>query len=302
MDNRLKACLELSAGTALAGSSIVAGKLMTQNMPVFLSQSLSLIFALAVLIPMLIRSEGRITRIPKGDLRILVLQALLSMFLFRVFLLTGLKYTSAVESSIITGTTPAVTAIISFIFLREKAQIHKIAGISAAVAGILLINLTASKGGSGTATGSLIGNLLIFLAVIGEALLTILRKITSDKVSSLAAATWITIFSFLMFLPVSIVEGFSFDFTGMNVSQWLYIAYYGIAVTAVAYIMWFRGVSKVSASTAAVYTGVMPITALVLSLTVLKEGISLPQLIGAAMILSGIIFVSIRNRRSENLG
>lgn len=290
MKKRTKAYIELSLGTGLAGSSIAAGKLMTESMPVFLSQTLSLIFALALLIPLLIRMEGHMPRIPKGDLLILVLQALLSMFLFRIFLLYGLKYTTAVESSIITGSTPAVTAVISFLFLKEKASWHKITGIACTVAGMLLINLIGHS--SGAAAGSIIGNLFIFLAVLGEALLTILRKITSNKVSNLAAATYITLFAFLMFLPVSIIEALSFDFAGMSGSQWLYIIYYGIAVTAVAYILWFRGVSKVPASTAAVYTGFMPVTALFLSLMVLKEVLSFPQLAGAAAILFGIIFVS----------
>lgn len=298
MEKRTKAYIELSMGTALAGSSIVAGKLMTESMPVFLSQGLSLIFALAVLLPLLKRKEGYIFRIPKKDLPILVLQALLSMFLFRIFLLYGLKYTTAVESSIITGSTPAVTAVISFLFLKEKASWHKIAGIASAIFGILLINLVGSKAGSGAAASSIIGNLFIFLAVIGEALLTILRKVTSNKVSNLAAATYITLFAFLMFLPVSIIDALSFDFRGMGKNQWIYIIYYGIAVTAVAYILWFKGVSKVPASTAAVYTGVMPVTALILSLIVLKEGVSIPQLAGAAMILFGIMFVSSKREES----
>jgi drug/metabolite transporter (DMT)-like permease len=292
VNNRIAPYIELSTATIIAGSSVVIGKLMSNTIPIFLSQGISLIFALLVLIPATIRIEGRLPKISGSDFPFIFLQALLGMFLFRVFLLNGLKYTSAVESGIITGTTPAVTAVLSFLFLKEKAVWNKIAGIVVAVAGVIIINLVGAGSVQKGLSGTMTGNLLVFLAVIGEALLTIFRKKTSSKISPLAGAAYVTLFAFVMFLPVSAVEALKFDFSEVGRDFWIFTSYYGVIVTAAAYILWFKGVSGVQASTAAVYTGCMPVSALVLSLIILKESISPLQLAGIILIIAGIVFVS----------
>lgn len=292
MKSKIAPYFALAAGTMLAGSSVVAGKLMSGTVPVFLSQGISLVFALMLLVPLAVYKEGGWPRVSGRDLLILILQALLSMFLFRVFMLTGLKYTSAVESGIVTGSTPAVTAVLAGLFLKERIPMMKKAGIAATVAGIVAINLAGAISGGLDLSGSLAGNLLTFLAVVGEALLTILWKSTSGKVSYVTGAMYVTLFSFAMFLPVSIFQAARFDFASAGPELWLFTAYYGIAVTAVAYICWFKGISQVSAGTAAAYTGCIPVTALVLSAAILKERITISQCAGMLLVVSGILLVS----------
>lgn len=46
----------------------------------------------------------------------------MDVFLFNIFLLYGVKSTGAVESGIITSTTPAMVGIISFLFLKERGN------------------------------------------------------------------------------------------------------------------------------------------------------------------------------------
>jgi drug/metabolite transporter (DMT)-like permease len=55
-----------------------------------------------------------------------------------------------------------------------------------------------------------------------------------------------------------------------------------------AYILWFSGVGKVPASTAAVFTGVMPISTVALSALILGEQITGAHLVGLACVLGGI--------------
>jgi drug/metabolite transporter (DMT)-like permease len=61
-----------------------------------------------------------------------------------------------------------------------------------------------------------------------------------------------------------------------------------MGVTALAYILWFSGVEKVPASTAAVFTGVLPISTVILSALLLGEQSTVAHLAGLACVLGGI--------------
>ena len=61
-----------------------------------------------------------------------------------IFLLYGLRLTSAVERGIITSTVPTVLGIISFIFLKEQLTLNKGVGITLTVPGILAVNVLGS--------------------------------------------------------------------------------------------------------------------------------------------------------------
>jgi drug/metabolite transporter (DMT)-like permease len=95
-------------------------------------------------------------------------------------------------------------------------------------------------------------------------------------------------FGFLLFLPNAIYDAKSFDFSSVGMVGWIPIIYYGIAVSVIVHILWFRGVSKVPASTAAIFTSVVPVSAAFLSYTLLKEPFLWSHLVGTLCVLLGI--------------
>ena len=104
-----------------------------------------------------------------------------------------------------------------------------------------------------------------------------------------------------MFLPFSIYEAGSFDFSRLTLEEWIPIIYYCIVVTVVAFILWFQGVSRVPSSTAAVFTGIMPVSAVLLSYLILKESFLWSHLIGVLCVLLGIGLIG-RGRRKQEKG
>jgi len=292
--SRIFAYLELTIAAILIGSSIVAGKITTMHMPVFLSQAISLVIALLLLIPILLLKGKSSLRVGRKDFLFLLLQALLGMFLFRVFMLYGLRTALATEAGIVTSLTPAVVAFLSYIFLKEKLTNPIKTGIICSILGVVSIQAPGwlHPSAAPPSQASYIGILLILGAVVGESMLTILRKMTASNVSSLLGTTYVTLFSFIMFLPVALVEAKSYDFGSVSWGDIGLLFYYGIFVTALAYILWFRGVSKVTAGTAAVYTSCIPLSTVLLSYAILNEPFSWSHLVGGAFVCLGIWQVS----------
>ncbi|MGG1618853.1 DMT family transporter [Paenibacillus sp. NRS-1782] len=289
----LSTYMELLIATFIVGSSVVVGKLVVMRLPVFLSQSASLAVALLFLVPIVLIRKYSL-RISKRDALILLIQALIGMFLFRVLMLYGLTYATASESGIMTSLTPAIVALLSYVLLKEKITLRPRLGIACSLLGVLALqapHISALWFSAPKAT-SFIGMLLILSAVFGEAALTVLRKMLSSHVSSLLGTMYITLFSFLMFLACSFGEARQFNFNHVGAGEVGLVLYYGIFVTALAYVLWFRGVSRVPASTAAVYTGCIPFSTLLLSYVILREPFSIAHLAGVGFVSLGIMLIS----------
>lgn len=277
----------------IVGSSVVAGKLVVQSFPVFLASGLRFFIASIILVPLLIKLEG-IPSMSMNDFFIIFLQSLSGVFLFSVFMLYGLKLTTAIEGGMITSTTPAVVGGLAFLLLKEKLTKNIGVGILLAVLGTLAINLSGSFTAVESGSAPVLGNLLIFGAVMGEALFIILGKFVAQRVSPLTISTVVSVFGVVLFLPFSIYQASQFHFKRVSMAEWGLIFYFGIVVTVIAFILMYQGISKVPASTAGVLTGVLPISSAILSVIILGEDISIFHLIGGGFILLAIYLTSVQ--------
>ncbi|WP_081998888.1 DMT family transporter [Robinsoniella peoriensis] len=59
--------------------------------------------------------------------------------------------------------------------------------------------------------------------------------------------------------------------TRIDLSSVICVIYYGFFVSFISYVLWFKGIEKVPASNAAVFTSMVPVSSIVLSAVVLKE-------------------------------
>lgn len=280
MDERTQAYAELTLAMVIAGSSVVVGKIVVATFPVFLASALRFAIASLILLPLLWQRENIRLILTHHDWIILFLQALTGIFLFSIFLLYGLKFTNAAEAG-----------IISFLFLKERLSAHNILGIGFAVCGVLLINVLGATLHTARGPLPLLGNVLVFGAIVGEALFTFFRKAASNMISPLRMATVVSVLGLLLFLPPAIYEVATFDFTAISWTQWLPIFYYSIVVTVVGFILWFQGVMKVPANIAAVFTGVMPVSAMLLSYLILQEPFAWSHVWGGLCVLVGLILI-----------
>jgi drug/metabolite transporter (DMT)-like permease len=297
MNSSIGAFIKIALAMAIVGSSVVFGKLIISSFPVFLASELRFIVATTIFVPLLLIKEKRMPSIKRKDFLLLFLQALAGVFLFNVFMLYGLKLTSAIEAGIITSMLPAVVGLVSFVFLREKLTMRKGLAIAFAVLGVLLMNLVGGKLGS---IHSLLGNLFIFLAVLGEAFFITLGKRASNRLSALTISTMMSIFGLFMFLPFAIYEMKEFNFSSVESGDWMNIVYFGLVVTVLAFLLMYQGLSKVPASSAGILTSVLPFSSVFLSVLILKEELLWTHLVGMVFVLFAIIFSS-RDTASEKM-
>lgn len=284
------AYVQLFLAMAIVGSSVVAGKILTESLPVMLASTLRFAIASCVLMIFLFIKEKKISLPSKKELTILFFQTLTGVFFFSVFLLYGLKHTGAIEAGLITGTLPAVIATLAFFVLKDKLKLKQILGILITVFGSILLNIFGGEISSGPRF-SLLGGSLVFGAVICEALFTILGKMLSKRLSPLMIATMVSLLGFLLFLPFGVWEGYHFDFSKTSLSDWSLVLYFAIVVTVGAFWLFYSGLSHVSASMAGAFMAFIPLSAVLLSACVLHEPIQSIHLIAGSCVIGGILLL-----------
>ena len=131
---------------------------------------------------------------------------------------------------------------------------------------------------------------------MGEALWTILGKAASGKVTPLTIASLTSCFGLLLFSPLAVYQAWSFNLAAVTPMGWAAVVYYGLGTVA-AYLLWYRGVSMVPASTAGVFTGIQPVSTVVLSNILLKEPMLWSYWVGIVSVLLAIVLT---RRMREN--
>ncbi|HEX7926400.1 MAG TPA: DMT family transporter [bacterium] len=291
----LRAYVALASAQVLVGSLVVTGKVITTSFPVFLASGVRSVIGVAVLGGILLWRERRLPPVTWRDARDIFWIAFTGMFLFSIFLLYGLRLTTATEGGIIISTAPALLGLMAFLFMGEHFTRWRGLAIAFAVLGMIVLRVSGNgEGGS----GSLLGNLLVFGATIGEALFSALGKPLAGRLSPLAIATYVTFAGLVMFLPFAVWEAWGYNFAAVPLHAWLPIVYYGVAITAGAFFFWYWGLAQVPASTAAVFLGILPVSAVLLSYGLLGEQFRWGHVFGLAAVLAGIACVTVPEWRS----
>lgn len=302
----------LTLGMGLFGSATPISKIVGQAFPATIGSGLRMLTAAVILVPVLAvaarrggeATGGRVPLLPplgRADLWRLAGIAAVGTFGFTLLLLFGLRLVPGVVGAVVMATTPAVTAVGSVLFLQDKADRYTVGGLVLAVSGVVVVNVTGSAGGSGSGWDALVwaGTALVFGAICAEAAYTLLGKTLTADLSPLQITTVAAVLAGVLFLPFAAFQAVGFDWTGPTAREWAYVVAWGAGTLALGSVLWFRGVMRVSGTTASAFMAMMPISALVLSYVLLGEPFSWWHVVGMAVAVAGIGVIAYRDAQGD---
>lgn len=203
-----------------------------------------------------------------------------------ILLFEAYRYTTVSVATMCYYMAPIFVVIAAPLLLRERMTARRLACVVAALLGMLGVSGLLDNGlpGAQDAMGILFG-LGAALLYAGVMLLNKrIREIDAyDKtVVQLGAAA-------VVILPYSLlVEGGS-AFLSLQWQQVLLLLLVGVIHTGVAYFLYFGAMGRLPAQTTALLSYIDPAVALLLSVFVLQEGITLDGVIGAVLILGAAL-------------
>jgi drug/metabolite transporter (DMT)-like permease len=277
-------CLALSM--CMVGSNIGIGKIVVAEIPVFIFAALRFTIATLILAPGMLKPTFR-QGLNKSSWGGLFLQSFFGCFLFSLFVLYGVIYTSATSAGIITSALPSVIAVLAWLWLRERVDSRGTIAIVLAVLGIALLNL---QDASASGKSSMLGNSLVLGAVIAEALFAVFSRRLSLTVHPWSMAFGVNLVGAVLFLPLAIPQAMAFDWGAPSAEIWYWVLLYSITASVLSFLLWYRGVSEVPANVAGLFTGVMPVSAAFVGLFILGELLSAGHLAGMGLVIASILF------------
>ena len=291
-------CLALSM--SLVGSYVALSKPLVAAVPVFLLAWLRFgIGGLAML--HWLRKPPNEPPMTAQTRRLVFLESLLGNFLFSICMLFGMSLSSAVSAGVIMASIPAVVAVLSWAFLRERIAPRIWAAIALAGLGIALLALshpdaTPPFGGPGAAPGSgkaWLGNLLLFGAVLCEAAYAVIGKKLTGALGAKRITSLINLWGFALVTPFGVYAALHYDFAGVQPGIWLLLMFYSLAASVWTVWLWMTGLKVVPAAQGGVFTVMLPVSAALVGVFVLGESLGGAQLLALGLGLAGVVLATL---------
>ena len=184
-----------------------------------------------------------------------------------VFLFAGQRTTTAINSSMIMQINP-VMIMLGGLFIGEKISARQVVGIFMSLLGcFLVVNIISAKGFA-YSPENMKGDFLVLLSAGCWAFYSVFGKNVVKRTGGYAATTWAMVFGALEL----------------------------IFPTAVAFFAWYEAMDKIDLSLLSVMQYLTPVFTIFMAFFMLGEKISLLNGIGIALVLTGVVFTSLKRK------
>ena len=212
------------------------------------------------------------------------------VFGFNVALFYGLRTTSSVNGALIMAFNPALTVVLSALINRERVSARQLLGLLISMTGVLVVVSHGSWHALTTLSFSH-GDLLVMLASLSWAIYSVIPKRFIHGLDPMQV-TVATIIGGAVMMGVLAAAAMPDFFQQPSMPVLAAILFMGLFGSVLAYLCWNQGVQRIGAARAAIFINMVPMFAALIGV-LLGQPITLAQVIGAALVISGVVLSSI---------
>lgn len=237
----------------------------------------------------ILHTSNQLTRRDRFDL---VWLGVVGHFGYQYFFVGGVALSTASNSALIVGTTPAVLAVVSALLGRERISGFHWAGALLAVIGIgFVVGPSVSFGGA-----TWRGDLMVMGAVACWTTFTLGSASLIARHSPLYVTGMTMVWGGLPYVAMALPQILRVDW--LAVSAWSMGALVLSALLALnlAYVIWYTGVQRLGAARTSIYSNGVPVVAMLVAWVWLGEPLTWTKILGAAAVLSGVLLTRIGRR------
>ncbi|WP_405060011.1 DMT family transporter [Kribbella sp. NBC_01505] len=184
---------------------------------------------------------------------------------------------------------PMTMALFAWVLLSERPTAAVLTGAAAGFAGVCLLL------GGGTSAVDLRGVLASVAALTMSSCGYVLAKKWGRADGPLATTSWQLIAGGLVLVPFALV--FEGRPPTLDLPAVAGFAYVGLVATALAFTAWFTGLRHLNAATVGLIGLLNPVTGVLLGLLFSAESLTTRQVLGLALVFTGITFGQVRIKR-----
>lgn len=208
-----------------------------------------------------------------GSLNIGIFQALLFIAAYRL--------PGGVTATIVGAIQPLLVVFFSWVILNEKPSKLSILAAIAGFVGVGLLVLDPS------AHLDLVGFMAAIAGAVTMGLGTVLVKRWKRPVSLLVFTAWQLAVGGVLLLPIALaIEGPITHFSTTNLLGFIYL---GLVCTGLAYVLWFRGIDRLKASSVSSLGLITPVVATLIGFILLHQTLTSIQIVGITIVMLSVL-------------
>ena len=209
-----------------------------------------------------------------------------------VFLFVGQIHTSAINTSMIIALSPILTMLLGTI-TGKRLNVFMVCGMLISLTGCLLVLGVITRSGIAYKSGNLFGDLIIFSSAVCWSVYAVFSGKTVERLGGYTATTWGMLIGFAELLIVRALWPWPLIMPGTaQPGHWAAVLYIAVFPTAIAFFAWYEAMARIKLSLLNIMQYLTPLFTVLLAFLLFGETMNLLNIVGAVMILTGVMFSS----------
>jgi drug/metabolite transporter (DMT)-like permease len=298
---RLKDWLSLCLCNALWASQFVLVKLAQDEVGPLVITALPMLAATLLLVPVVARERrrlGRTRRVPARDILAFAIIGVLGQVVAQLFVTWGSTRTPASNGALLQLTLPVATALMAFVLLGERMTALRWVSLALALAGVL-VGAGIDFGSLELGRGVLVGNLLVFLGILGSAFYNVYGKKLLARYTPLE----VLLYSYYAVCVVLVPTALALEpealgrLPTLSLRTWTGLGLLAFGQYFLSMVVFLRVLSRLDATQAALSNYLIPFFGVVIAAIVLGERLTPAMLAGGALVLGSTLLVTVWEER-----
>ena len=274
-----------------SGNFIVGKAARLFEIPPFTLNFYRWIFAWLILAPFTLKEIFQKKNYIINNIKLFLILGVTSITVFNSIVYYSLNFTQVISGVLMISTIPVMIIFFCWVFKIEKTNFYQILGVFFSLMGVVvivtnaniskLLNLNFNK-----------GDLWMVVAMFSWAMYSALLRKKKFKLSQISLLQTIISAGLILLLPAYLIEmalGYKVD---IHLPFILTLTYVVLFPGLASFFFWIKGISIIGSNRSGIFLHLMPIFSTIMAMFIFKEKFMIFHLIGAILIITGIILSS----------
>ncbi len=211
--------------------------------------------------------------------------------------ISGLDYSTPINSSVLIIISPIFVVILSYFIFKNNINSSKIAGIFLGFVGALILILTADSNSS-VGRNIPLGNFLFIVNSISYAYYLIIVKPMAQKYDLITLFKWLFLVGLIFNFPLGISQFLDVEWANLPFKEAILpMCFVVVCTTFLTYFLNGYALTKLTSTEVAVFMYLQPIIGILFAILTNSDTINLTIVIASMLIFTGVYLTSILNKK-----
>ena len=274
-----------------SGNFIVGKAASLFEIPPFTLNFYRWLFAWLILAPFTLKEIFKKKNYILRNINLILILGITSITVFNSIVYYSLNFTQVISGVLMISTIPVMIIFFCWILKIERTNFYQILGVIFSLLGVVVIVTEADLGKLLNLNFNK-GDLWMVVAMFSWAMYSALLRKKKFELSQISFLQTIISAGLILLLPAYLIEMALGYRLNIHLPFILTLSYVVLFPGLASFFFWIKGISIIGSNRAGIFLHLMPIFSTVMAILIFKEKFMTFHLIGALLIVTGIILSS----------